>query len=201
VARFTRPVTKLLRKVTAPLRDGVRKRLLVGRIQRSVRLQDEDRTERRRRWHVLVDLIHAHCPRQDVVVAEIGAREAVTSGHILKYCPQVRAIHAIDIQDARHDRFRGLEKLHFIQGDSAGAAARFPDESFDLVFIDADHTEQGVRRDLAAWLPKVKRAGVISGHDYTGDRHPGVRRAVDAVFARHRHKVEIEADKVWWTIR
>ena len=49
--------------------------------------------------------------------------------------------------------------------DSALAAARFDDGSLDAVFIDADHSEEAVARDIAAWLPKVKRGGVIAGHD------------------------------------
>ena len=201
MARFTRPISRILGGLTRPIRYGYRRRFHVDRIQRSVRLHDEDRTDRRRRWHVLVDLIHEHCPKQDVVVAELGAREGVTSFHILKYCPQVRIIHAVDLQDCRHDFVRDRERIDFILGDSAGAAARFADESFDLVFVDADHSESAVRRDVSAWLPKLRPGGVIAGHDFGGDRHPGVERAVTDLFRGHAHGVKVDADKVWWTLR
>lgn len=59
--------------------------------------------------------------------------------------------------------------------DSAAAAALFPDGSLDAVFIDADHREEAVRADIRAWLPKVKRGGVIAGHDID---EPGVVAAV-----------------------
>ena len=201
MSKYTRPVTKVLRYVTRPARDGLRKQLFGKHIQRTVPLREEDRAERRRRWHVLVDLIHEHCPRDAVVIAEVGCRQGVTAEHVLKYCPQVEVIKAIDLQDVRLDHVRGRERLDFIQDDSVRAAATFADESFDLVFIDADHSEAAVRRDIAAWLPKIRMGGVISGHDYGGDRHPGVERAVNDLFARHRHKLELEADRVWWTIR
>jgi predicted O-methyltransferase YrrM len=62
--------------------------------------------------------------------------------------------------------------------DSALAAARFDDASLDAVFIDADHSEEAVTRDIAAWLPKVKRGGVIAGHDV--DQF-GVAKAVSKI--------------------
>jgi predicted O-methyltransferase YrrM len=46
------------------------------------------------------------------------------------------------------------------------AAALYPDESVDFVFIDAAHDYEAVTKDLAAWYPKVKPAGVFAGHDY-----------------------------------
>lgn len=43
-------------------------------------------------------------------------------------------------------------------------AAQAIHERFDLVFIDADHAKEAVRRDIENWLPKCKR--FIAGHDY-----------------------------------
>ena len=34
------------------------------------------------------------------------------------------------------------------------------------MFIDADHTFEGVTSDIVAWGPKLKPGGLISGHDY-----------------------------------
>lgn len=53
------------------------------------------------------------------------------------------------------------------------------DGSIDAVFIDADHSEEAVFADIQAWLPKVKKGGIISGHDYD---EPGVRNAVQLHF-------------------
>ena len=47
------------------------------------------------------------------------------------------------------------------------AAATFPDGFFDYVYIDADHTYEGVQQDIAAWAPKVRSGGLLAGHDYT----------------------------------
>jgi hypothetical protein len=65
---------------------------------------------------------------------------------------------------------------------SLEAAASFPDESLDWVYIDADHSYEGVKRDLDAYYSKVKPGGFIAGDDYgQGDKWfgHGVTRAVD----------------------
>jgi hypothetical protein len=68
--------------------------------------------------------------------------------------------------------------------DSAEAAALFPDAGLDFVFIDADHHADAVRRDLAAWWPKVAPGGVLAGHDYESVNCPEVKPAVDGFFGR-----------------
>lgn len=42
-----------------------------------------------------------------------------------------------------------------------------PDQSVDVFYIDADHSYEGVRRDLEALRPKVKPDGWIVMNDYT----------------------------------
>lgn len=61
---------------------------------------------------------------------------------------------------------------------STQAARSFADESLDAVIIDANHNYEFVRDDLAAWLPKVKRGGIVAGDDYRNPSWPGVERAV-----------------------
>lgn len=55
--------------------------------------------------------------------------------------------------------------------------------SFDFVFIDADHRYEAVAADIAAYLPLVRRGGIISGHDYHWD---GVARAVQEALPVHK---------------
>jgi hypothetical protein len=49
---------------------------------------------------------------------------------------------------------------------STEIANKFPDEYFDFVYIDANHTYSACLEDLCALDPKVKRTGFILGHDY-----------------------------------
>ena len=45
------------------------------------------------------------------------------------------------------------------------------------VFIDADHTYEAVKADIAAWRVKIRSGGLIAGHDF-GYTYPGVKQAV-----------------------
>lgn len=47
------------------------------------------------------------------------------------------------------------------------AAENFPDEYFDLIYIDADHSYEGCKKDLEAWYPKVKKGRFFTGDDYS----------------------------------
>ena len=58
--------------------------------------------------------------------------------------------------------------VNIIKGDSVEVSSRYEDESLDFVFIDGDHSYDGVTRDIKAYWPKVRIGGIISGHDYEG---------------------------------
>ena len=36
----------------------------------------------------------------------------------------------------------------------------------DIVFLDADHKYKSVKEDIEAWYPKVRKGGILSGHDF-----------------------------------
>jgi predicted O-methyltransferase YrrM len=63
---------------------------------------------------------------------------------------------------------------------SVDASVTLPGE-FDFIFVDADHSYDQVMSDLCSWTPRVKKGGVIAGHDYDGF-WPGVIQALDEVF-------------------
>ena len=73
------------------------------------------------------------------------------------------------------------------RGYSFDVVKEFPDEYFDFIFIDADHTYEGCKGDILDWYPKVKKGGVLCGHDYVHRKVPtpkgtlvfGVVEAVD----------------------
>ena len=64
---------------------------------------------------------------------------------------------------------------------SLRASRCYDDGELDFVFVDAAHDEASVRIDILAWLPKVRRGGVLAGHDYDAETDPGVVAAVDAL--------------------
>jgi hypothetical protein len=58
-------------------------------------------------------------------------------------------------------------QVEVIRSLSSIAAKTFPDNFFDWVYIDADHTYEGALIDLKSYNTKVKENGFILGHDYT----------------------------------
>lgn len=55
---------------------------------------------------------------------------------------------------------------HIIRKTSMEALDDFEDESLDFVYIDGNHQFAYVAEDLYHWAIKVKKGGVICGHDY-----------------------------------
>ena len=56
-------------------------------------------------------------------------------------------------------------------------------EPIDLLFIDADHSYQAVRRDWDDWSPYVKAGGIIALHDSRTLKYPGVLKLVKEITA------------------
>ena len=53
-----------------------------------------------------------------------------------------------------------------IRKTSMEAVGDFEDESLDFVYIDGNHHFKYVAEDVYEWSRKVRKGGVISGHDY-----------------------------------
>jgi predicted O-methyltransferase YrrM len=92
---------------------------------------------------------------------------------------------------------------------SEQAAHAMPDNTLDFCYIDADHSYDGVKKDLNIWLPKVKSGGIICGHDYVKDGNLynkadgsliglfGVQRAIKEFAARDGWNVHVTKFEEW----
>ena len=79
----------------------------------------------------------------------------------------------------------GLQhKVHLVVADST--KVDFPADSFELLFIDGDHSYEGARRDFERWSPLVRAGGTVLFHDAVdtggyGNVYPGVARFVSEI--------------------
>lgn len=117
------------------------------------------------------DLMLEQLPKRGVV-AEIGTDRGSFARKILKTARPSR-LHIIDLDFSRFDRSVEAEaaaagiatQLH--PGDSATVLGSFPDHTFDWIYIDGDHTFEGVCRDIRQAVTKVKPDGLLVFNDYT----------------------------------
>jgi hypothetical protein len=142
----------------------------------------------------IADDIFSQCvPTDHMVGVEIGTRRGHLSEAFLAANPSL-TMYSIDYWGTheqileQHDHASNykaaVERLRsfgprsiIVNKLSTEAVKYFKDEQFDFVYIDATHTHKAVCEDIACWAPKIKRGGLICGHDYC-DGWPGVISAV-----------------------
>lgn len=150
-------------------------------------------------YNVLANVLKTFNVIQYGCGAEIGVLYGDTSAYLLQELPDL-TLYSVDPYlpydeperteahmaryeaDARQKLSRYGSRSIMMRATSVDAAPVVTDLSLDFVFIDAQHTYEAVREDIATWFPKVRPGGFITGHDYRWD---GVHRAVNE-FARER---------------
>jgi hypothetical protein len=73
----------------------------------------------------------------------------------------------------------------FLRAFSVDAAAMIQDGSLDFVYIDSNHSFDSVTADLNAWVPKVRRFGIVAGHDFGRSSVGQVKQAVEHWTSEH----------------
>lgn len=84
---------------------------------------------------------------------------------------------------------------------SEQASKKFKDNSVDVIFIDGDHSYEGVKTDLECWFPKIKSGGVIGYDDYP--KWPSIVKAVHEFHNEHGFPIPEDLGQVygrvgWW---
>ncbi len=92
------------------------------------------------------------------------------------------------------------DRCELVRLESGDAARSLPDE-LDFVYLDANHSFEGVFRDLGLWAEKVRDGGIIGGHDYGHPDFPGIRIAVDNFCRRFGWTIHEEGEGVWWAVK
>lgn len=169
----------------------------------------------RKRWEVLLELFAAYPPQSFV---EIGVKSGRNIKELAKQTTEV-VFHAVDPwaptegyhwwPDHEHiknevsfDRCLALwpKRIKKYKMLSSEAAQLFASGSVDFVFIDGDHRYEYVKEDITLWLPKIKKGGIIAGHDYNNtDIHGNLFKGVDkAVHEAFGDDFKVDSDHVWW---
>jgi len=76
---------------------------------------------------------------------------------------KLNEIYAITIKELKPFGRRS----RIIKNTSAKVSKIFFNNSIDFIYIDALHDYESVQEDIRLWWPKIKKGGILSGHDYT----------------------------------
>lgn len=113
--------------------------------------------------------------------AEIGVERGRNAESILKEL-NIEKIYLIDIWDNYEEidhillntyenykhvlrKFENDKRTIIIKGYSKNAMNYIEKDSLDFVYIDANHSYKYVYQDIENWLTRIKKGGIIAGHD------------------------------------
>ena len=118
---------------------------------------------------------------------KVGAEIGVYKGQFTeKFCQKGLKMYAIDnwlvyqvagktyhtqerqdfLYEKTKKRLAAYNDCTVVRKNSMDAVADFEPESLDFVYLDSDHIFRGIADDIYEWYSKVRKGGVISGHDY-----------------------------------
>ena len=162
------------------------------------------------------DELIAHLIKPGMIVCEIGTFEGEFAKKMSKLNPQVvvcidgfHHMMASGDQDGNNLKevfmpaiYKQLceeaaqYRLVINRGWSFDVLPQYPNETFDFIYIDGDHSYEGCKRDLIISSQKIKKGGIIAGHDYfvniaknRGDFACGVGKAVNEFCEEYGWKV------------
>lgn len=100
-----------------------------------------------------------------------GGEVGVQHGHFSRFLLdeiKPESLHLFDMSDRLlRDDVRADPRTVLQLGDSSTQLLRQPDHSFDWLYIDGDHSYDGVLRDAKAALQKIRPGGTLIFNDYT----------------------------------
>ncbi len=138
--------------------------------------------------------------------AEVGVQSGEFSEHLLRHWkgerlysidpwkefPSAAYLDVANVPQSKHDALYLSTLRRLLKFESRSVVWRLTsreavelleEKSLDFCYLDADHSYPAVVDDIATWYPKIKRGGVLAGHDFIPDgTYPfgvfGVQKAV-----------------------
>jgi len=166
----------------------------------------------------VIDLIEAHGIEN---VVEIGVWAAALSLNVLENCSNIKSYIGIDpyrkwktgYNDSKNRQTQSqfqsvysIAKAIYDKYDQATLLRMTRDEAVacvgevDMVFIDANHDYGYVKNDIINWSFKVRKGGLVSGHDYA-TKFPGVVKAVNEYCSRRSVVLSKGKGQVWYFVQ
>lgn len=148
---------------------------------------------------------------KELIGAEIGVEYGLNAKTMLKYL-SIEKLYLIDPYPDNQDSISGDQrynktkkylskyrnKIQFIRKTSEQAYAEIPND-IDFIYIDGAHEYDDVKKDIELYYKKVKKGGIIGGHDFWASEI-GVCKAV-IEFANNNNLKLYGKLTDWWIIK
>lgn len=168
------------------------------------------------RWLPGQDIPKLIADMKNPVGVEIGTAEGITTEYLLETIPSLKLTGvdpypiyidwdgnqpAADVNKEQYlERTKKFkDRWNHVYKSSDDAAKDFKDGSLDFVFIDGLHTYDQVKKDCDNYWSKVKKGGIMIGHDYS--RIDGVYKAVNEFADKHNLKIENAQQDLWYIVK
>ncbi len=153
---------------------------------------------------------------QDTIGAEVGVNKGFNASYICSII-KPKILYLIDpwsnffdpdsgeiIGEAQyimtHNLLKPFPCCQFIRDTSYNVVKNFQDGSLDFVYIDSDHSYQAVLKEVRQWYPKVRKGGILSGHDCSNASPQVVKALVDFCY-EIKLKEFCNQEQDWWIFR
>lgn len=131
-------------------------------------------------------------------IVEIGSYHGLSLSYIEKTKNLIYAVEPnvnnFKVLQENLKKFKN-KKINLINKKSMEACENFPNDFFNMVFIDADHEFESVKNDIIFWTKKLKKNSILAGHDYD-NFWIGVRDAVNQTIKKENITL---VQRLWYT--
>jgi predicted O-methyltransferase YrrM len=167
-------------------------------------------------YEELDKLLKEHFGNKQVVGVEIGTGGGAATVTILSALPNC-FLYTIDPFEHRegeefeashpqedHDRTKAQAEKRLLNFSDRSKllvmksrdAISFVPKEVDLIWIDGDHSENGITTDIDLYYPLVKQGGIFGGHDF-GQVHP----LTEIIQERFEGKINTGGDFTFWIFK
>ena len=148
---------------------------------------------------------------KNMIVAEVGVDYGINAKNMLKLLP-IKKIYLIDPYELKLDNVPGdirfkkakkflskyKRKIVFIRKNSFEAVKDIPN-NLDFIYLDGSHTYEDVKKDIELYYPKVRKGGILGGHDFWVSQI-GICKAVLEFVEYNKLRLNGELTD-WWIIK
>jgi len=140
-----------------------------------------------------------------LIGSEIGVGHGLNAKTMLKLLP-IEKLYLVDPYNSDDETYNEVRKylakygnkITFIRKTSEKAVDDIPNQ-LDFVYIDGSHNYEAVKRDIELFYNKLKKGGVIGGHDFWANEI-GVCKAVLEFAENNKLKLNGKLTD-WWIIK